>query len=171
MWYESPEYFLVVLALYVVACALDVWSSKKTSWYYGIYEGNKFARDKDGEFDEHKNLEFKAGLLGISVAIGILSHSWGAGCALLIASAVYLPIAAYLNFAKAKKGRKQQQAVIDVMRTGGQVSMTFVAQNGKYFAQLFHWLWVPVTSDPAADEQAAIDKVQAFAQSGAAFPG
>jgi hypothetical protein len=171
MWYETPEYFFIVVALYVVACALDVWSSVKTGWYYGIYEANKFARDKDGEFDEHKNIELKAALLGISCAVGVISHSWGAGCALLIAATVYLPIAAYLNFARAKKGRKAQQQVIDVMRSGGAVSMKFVEQNGKFFAELFHWLYVPSTADHSTDEQAVIDKVQAFAKSGAPFPG
>jgi hypothetical protein len=64
MWYETPEYFFIVAVAYVAACYLDVYSSQKTSWYWGVYEANKFAADADGEFDVKKNLDLKPGCSG-----------------------------------------------------------------------------------------------------------
>jgi hypothetical protein len=176
-FYDTPAFFFIVLALYIIGSLLDIYSSVKTSWYYGVYEKNKLSRDADGEFDLKKNSILKAGTIPVSIAAGLigaygfgLGEPWGASCAMLIAGAFWYPIQCYLNFNLAKKNRAQQLAIVEQIRNAGTYSTAFIGRNGKVFAALFHWLYVPDTGNMVADEQAAINKLTEFVKAGAKFP-
>src|SRR4051812_41453897 len=107
MWYETPIFFAVWVAWFVFGKGYDSFKSLNFDWY-GLQEGNKLWRTKDGLFDVKKNTIAASIFLTISCLIGILSHSWGAGAALLIAGGPGLTIQGYLNARKRKKNRAKQ---------------------------------------------------------------
>jgi hypothetical protein len=75
------------------------------------------------------------------------------------------------QFRQGEKGTHRAGKVLAIMRDGGSFPLTFKGRNGKVFADLFHWLYVPSTGDNDADTQAALNKIVDFARSGAPFPG
>jgi hypothetical protein len=160
MWYESPIFFAVFAALFVTGKLYDSYSSLHFDWY-GLQEGNKLMRDKDGLFNFKKNNFVAGAIVALSCVIGLVSHSWGAGAALLVVGGPSFFVLGFFNFQSKKKNRKKQIEILKQLRNDptvipdiGQSSLgghMMITTNGRSYFEPFQFLSIQTGVGPGQD--------------------
>jgi hypothetical protein len=147
MWYESPLFFVFWATWFWVGHLLDANSSQHFEWY-GLEEGNKLIRTKDGTFDATKDTILTVVYFAVSCLIGVVAHSWGAGCALLIVGGPFLTYQSFVNKSAKKQKRAQQIAILTAFRNDPDAPEPnlgmMITMNGRSYFELFHFLSLPL---------------------------
>lgn len=122
----------------VAGTGLDFYSSLGFQ-YWGMREGTKFLRDKNGFFSEKRYLLLAAAGCVIPFVIYFLDrdYGWAIGFVFIVIGAVR-GFVGYRNLEKRKRARERQTAVLRKAQTDAPLDLTVYRYKGKrYFANLF----------------------------------
>jgi hypothetical protein len=161
MFFESFIWNLIVWVVYWAGRYADLWSSRDQI-YYGLTEGTRFWRDKDGLIDAKRNVIGSAVWFAIGVALYFFVT--GGGWIFIAPLGAYSFVQCLLNVRVKAKNRQRQIRVLSALRDGLGPNLGLLAtQNGKSFYELFQWVST-TEADPVEAASIVFNKLVALSQ-------
>lgn len=138
---ESALFFWLNVLIFPVGRYADIKSSTG-GHFYGLTEGIKFSRDKDGRINVKKNVLGSGVFLAIGIACAMFLAPF-AGLMIIAPLGFYSFFQTYLNYTSRRRGRENQIKTLRSLHRGDEVYLGFLTtRNGKSYYKLFPWIYV-----------------------------